>query len=33
MELDYKDEFDHTIVNDDFDRALNKLINIIGIEN
>jgi guanylate kinase len=33
MELDYKDKFDHTIVNDDFDRALNKLINIIGIEN
>jgi len=33
MELDFKNEFDHVIINDDFDRALKKLINIIGIEN
>jgi guanylate kinase len=33
MELDHKSKFDHTIVNDDFDRALNELINIIGLEN
>ena len=33
MELDFKNEFDHIIINDDFDKALNKLINIIGIEN
>ena len=33
MELGFKNKFDHTIINDDFDRALNKLINIIGIEN
>lgn len=33
MELDFKNEFDYIIINDDFDKALNKLINIIGIEN
>jgi guanylate kinase len=33
MELDYKNEFDYCIINDDFNRALNKLIKIIGIEN
>lgn len=33
MELTYKSQFDYTIVNDDFERALTELINIIGIEN
>ena len=33
MELDYKNEFDHCIINDDLNRALNELIKIIGIEN
>ena len=33
MELDYKDDFDHCIINDDFDRALAELIRIIEIEN
>ena len=33
MELDYKNKFDYCIINDDFDRALNELIKIIGIEN
>jgi len=33
MELDHKSKFDFTIVNDDFDRALNELIKIIGLEN
>ena len=32
MELDHKDQFDHCIINDDFDRALTELINIIGLE-
>ncbi|MEE8340494.1 MAG: guanylate kinase [Candidatus Neomarinimicrobiota bacterium] len=32
MELDFKNEFDYCIINNDFDRALNKLIKIIGIE-
>ena len=31
MELQYKTQFDHTVVNDDFDRALEELIKIIGI--
>ncbi len=31
MELDYKNEFDWRIINDDFDRALKELIKIIGI--
>jgi len=31
MELGYQDEFDHCIINDDFNRALNELIKIIGI--
>jgi len=33
MELEYKSKFDHTIVNVDFDRALEELIKIIGIDN
>ena len=33
MELDHKNEFDHCIINDDLNRALNKLIKIIGIKN
>ena len=33
MELDHKNEFDHCIINDDLNRALNKLIRIIGIKN
>lgn len=33
MELDFKDDFDYCIVNDDFDRAINELIKTIGIEN
>jgi len=33
MELDYKNEFDYCIINDDLNRALNELIKIIGIEN
>ena len=33
MELDHKNEFDHCIINDDLNRALNELIKIIGIEN
>ncbi len=33
MELDYKNKFDYCIINDDFNRALNELIKIIGIEN
>lgn len=33
MELKYKSQFDYTIVNDDFDRALTELINIIEIKN
>jgi guanylate kinase len=32
MELDYKNDFDYCIINNDFDRALNELVNIIGIE-
>lgn len=32
MELGHKNDFDHCIINDDFDRALNELIKIIGIE-
>ncbi|MEE8478739.1 MAG: guanylate kinase [Candidatus Neomarinimicrobiota bacterium] len=32
MELDLKNDFDYCIINDDFDRALNKLVKIIGIE-
>jgi len=32
MELGFKNKFDHTIINDDFDRALDELIKIIGIE-
>jgi len=31
MELGYQNEFDHCIINDDFNRALNELIKIIGI--
>lgn len=33
MELDFKNDFDYCIINDDFDRALNELIKTIGIEN
>jgi len=33
MELDYKNDFDYCIINNDFNRALNELIKIIGIEN
>ena len=33
MELDFKNDFDYCIINDDFNRALNELIKIIGIEN
>ena len=33
MELDFKNRFDYCIINNDFDRALKKLIKIIGIEN
>ena len=32
LELEYIDKFDHCIENDDIDKALTKLINIIGIE-
>ena len=32
LELEYKNKFDHCIENDDIDKALTKLINIIGIE-
>ncbi len=32
MELDYKNDFDYCIINNDFDRALNELVKIIGIE-
>lgn len=31
MELGYKNDFDYCIINNDFDRALNELIKIIGI--
>ena len=31
MELDFKNDFDYCIVNNDFDRALKELIKIIGI--
>ena len=33
MELEYKNDFDYCIINNDFNRALNELIKIIGIEN
>ncbi len=33
MELDYKNDFDYCIINNDIDQALNELIKIIGIEN
>lgn len=33
MELDYKNDFDYCIINNDFDLALNELIKIIKIEN
>ncbi len=32
MELDYKNDFDYCIINNDFDRALNELVKIIRIE-
>ncbi len=32
MELEYKNDFDYCIINNDFDRALNELVKIIGIE-
>ena len=31
MELNYKNDFDYCIINDDFNRALNELIKTIGI--
>ena len=31
MELGFKNDFDYCIINNDFDRALNELIKIIGI--
>lgn len=33
MELEYKNDFDYCIINNDFDQALNELIKIIGIGN
>ena len=33
MELDYKNDFDYCIINNDLDQALNELIKIIRIEN